>query len=64
MLEELEHAKARGAPILAEFLGGAATSDAYDMTSPEPSGKGVILCIERALAHAGVAPEEVGVGGC
>lgn len=59
VLEEYEHAKARGAPILAELLGGAFTCDAYDMTSPEPNGKGVIMCIERALADAGVAPEEV-----
>eukprot|EP00887_Chlorella_sp_A99_P007954 scaffold12.g7954.t1 len=59
VLEELEHAKARGATILAEFLGGAATCDAHDMTNPEPNGRGVILCIERALANAGVAPEEI-----
>lgn len=64
VLEEYEHAKARGAPILAEFVGGAFTCDAHHMTEPEPNGKGVILCIERALASAGVAPEEVGPRGC
>ncbi|KAI3425760.1 hypothetical protein D9Q98_007735 [Chlorella vulgaris] len=59
VLEELEHAKARGVPILAEFVGGDFTCDAHHMTEPEPNGRGVILCIERALAKAGVAPEEV-----
>ena len=61
MLEELEHAKARGAPILAEFVGGAFTCDAHHMTEPEPNGRGVISCIEKALERSGVAPEEVGV---
>ena len=63
VLEELEHAKARGAPILAEFVGGAFTCDAHHMTEPEPAGRGVIMCIERALAKAGVAPEQVRGGG-
>ena len=47
VLEELEHAKARGAPILAEYLGGSFTCDAYNMTEPLPNGKGVSSCIER-----------------
>lgn len=59
VLEELEHAKARGAPILAEFVGGAFTCDAHHMTEPQPEGKGVIMCIERALEKAGVTPDEV-----
>jgi hypothetical protein len=59
VLEELEHAKVRGAPILAEFVGGAFTCDAHHMTEPEPAGRGVIMCIERALAKAGVSPEQV-----
>lgn len=59
VLEELEHAKARGATILAEFVGGAFTCDAHHMTEPEPNGRGVIMCIERALERAGVTPEEV-----
>lgn len=59
VLEELEHAKSRGAPILAEFIGGAFTCDAHHMTEPEPNGKGVISCIEKSLAHARITPEEV-----
>ena len=47
MLEELEHARARGAPILAEFLGGSFTCDAHHMTEPQPQGHGVRLCIQR-----------------
>ena len=47
MLEELEHARARGAPILAEFLGGSFTCDAHHMTEPQPQGHGVRLCIEK-----------------
>ncbi|CAA7043306.1 unnamed protein product [Microthlaspi erraticum] len=59
LLEELEHAKKRGATIYAEFLGGSFTCDAYHMTEPHPDGAGVKLCIERALAHAGVSKEQV-----
>ncbi|CAN0839541.1 3-oxoacyl-[acyl-carrier-protein] synthase II, chloroplastic [Linum grandiflorum] len=59
LLEELEHAKSRGANIYAEFLGGSFTCDAYHMTEPHPDGSGVILCIERALAQSGVAREDV-----
>ncbi|XP_038700749.1 3-oxoacyl-[acyl-carrier-protein] synthase II, chloroplastic-like isoform X3 [Tripterygium wilfordii] len=59
LLEELEHAKKRGANIYAEFLGGSFTCDAYHMTEPHPDGVGVILCIEKALAQAGIAREDV-----
>ncbi|KAL3830064.1 hypothetical protein ACJIZ3_018866 [Penstemon smallii] len=59
LLEELEHAKKRGATIYAEFLGGSFTCDAYHMTEPHPEGTGVILCIEKALAQSGVSKEEV-----
>ncbi|MED6114074.1 Protein TRANSPORT INHIBITOR RESPONSE 1 [Stylosanthes scabra] len=59
LLEELEHAKQRGAEIYAEFLGGGFTCDAYHMTEPHPDGSGVILCIEKALAHSGVSKEDV-----
>ncbi|MES2198844.1 MAG: beta-ketoacyl synthase N-terminal-like domain-containing protein, partial [Chlamydiota bacterium] len=52
VLESLEHAEARGATILAEYLGGAVSCDAYHMTSPREDGLGVSLCIERALANA------------
>ncbi|KAJ4708864.1 3-oxoacyl-[acyl-carrier-protein] synthase [Melia azedarach] len=59
LLEELEHAKKRGANIYAEFLGGSFTCDAYHMTEPHPDGAGVILCIEKALAQSGVSREDV-----
>lgn len=54
VLEELEHALKRGAPILAEYLGGAINCDAYHMTNPREDGSGVSLCIEDALKDAGV----------
>lgn len=60
LLEELEHAKRRrGAKIFAEFLGGSFSCDAYHMTEPHPDGKGIVLCIERALSQSGVAREDV-----
>ncbi len=59
ILEELEHAMKRNAPILAEFLGYGICADAYHLTSPEPNGEGVERVIQMALAHAGVSPEEV-----
>lgn len=59
ILESLEHAQARGAPILAEYLGGGMTCDAYHMTEPRRDGEGVAQCIRNALADAGVKPEEV-----
>ncbi len=59
VLESLEHAQKRGAPILAEYLGGAINCDAYHMTSPREDGAGVAACIEAALRDAGVAKEKV-----
>ncbi|KAK4266061.1 hypothetical protein QN277_027034 [Acacia crassicarpa] len=59
LIEELEHAKKRGANIYAEFLGGSFTCDAYHVTEPRPDGVGVILCIEKALARSGVSKEDV-----
>ncbi len=59
ILEELEHAKARGAKIYAEFAGYGGSSDAYHITSPNPDGSGGALAITRALEDAGVTPEEV-----
>jgi 3-oxoacyl-[acyl-carrier-protein] synthase II len=59
VLESLEHALERGAPILAEYLGGGVSCDAYHFTEPHPEGKGVIYCLENALANAGVSEGEV-----
>lgn len=59
VLESLEHALARGAPILAEYLGGAISCDAYHMTDPPQDGRGVCLSIEEALKDAGIAKERV-----
>ena len=59
MLEELEHAKARGARIYAELAGSAMNSDAYHMTSPSPGGEGAADCMMLALDDAGINPEQV-----
>jgi 3-oxoacyl-[acyl-carrier-protein] synthase II len=59
ILESEEHAKERGARILAEFAGYGATTDAYHITSPEPSGEGGGRAIKNALEDAGMAPEEI-----
>jgi 3-oxoacyl-[acyl-carrier-protein] synthase II len=59
VLEELESAKRRGAPILAEIVGYAATADASHITAPDPVGAGAALAMRRAVEKARVAPEEV-----
>lgn len=59
VLESLEHALARGAPIYAEYLGGAINCDAYHMTSPREDGSSVASCMEMALANAGVSKDRV-----
>lgn len=59
ILEEYEHAKARGAKIYAEVAGGGLSSDAYHMTAPHPDGIGVVRVMENCLKDAGVRPEEV-----
>ncbi|WP_040252663.1 beta-ketoacyl-ACP synthase II [Psychroserpens mesophilus] len=59
ILEDYEHAKARGAKIYAEVLGGGLSSDAYHMTAPHPEGIGVIAVMRNCLENAGVKPEEV-----
>ncbi|KAJ6724759.1 3-OXOACYL-[ACYL-CARRIER-PROTEIN] SYNTHASE I CHLOROPLASTIC-LIKE [Salix viminalis] len=61
VMESLEHAMKRGAPIIAEYLGGAVNCDAYHMTDPRADGLGVSSCIERGLEDAGVSPEECGL---
>lgn len=59
ILEELEHAKARGANILAEFAGYGATGDAYHMTAPAPEGEGAAKSMKVALNHAGMNANEI-----
>lgn len=59
ILEELEHARARGANILCELVGGAMNCDAYHMTAPHPEGLGVITCMKMALADAQLNLDEV-----
>ncbi|EAY29714.1 beta-ketoacyl-ACP synthase II [Microscilla marina] len=59
ILEEYEHAKARGATIYAELVGGGMSSDAYHLTAPHPEGLGAINVMKDALNDAGIAPEAI-----
>ncbi|MFK7812379.1 MAG: beta-ketoacyl-ACP synthase II [Maribacter sp.] len=59
ILEEYEHARARGAKIYAEVLGGGLSSDAYHMTAPHPEGIGVVKVMENCLENAGLKAEDV-----
>ncbi|UZH53959.1 beta-ketoacyl-ACP synthase II [Salinimicrobium tongyeongense] len=59
VLEEYEHAKARGAKIYAEVLGGGLSSDAHHMTAPHPEGIGVVAVMENCLRNARLKPEDV-----
>ena len=60
VLEELEHARRRGATAVAEVAGFGSACDAYRVTDPHPDGRGAELAMRRALADAGVGPEAVG----
>jgi 3-oxoacyl-[acyl-carrier-protein] synthase II len=60
VLEELEHAKRRGANILAEVTGYGSTADAFRVTDSHPEGRGAAACMRAAIADAQLAPEEVG----
>jgi 3-oxoacyl-[acyl-carrier-protein] synthase II len=60
VLEELEHAKKRGATIYAEVTGYGTTADAFRMTDPHPEGRGAIKAIEYAFADAGLKPTDIG----
>jgi len=59
ILEELEHAKKRGAKIYAELIGGGMSADAHHLTAPHPEGEGARLVMANALRDAKIAPEEV-----
>ncbi len=61
ILEELEHAKKRGATIYAEIIGGGLSADAYHITAPHPEGLGAKLVMENCLRDANIQPEDVDV---
>jgi 3-oxoacyl-[acyl-carrier-protein] synthase II len=60
VLEELEHARRRGAPIYAELTGYGTTADAYRVTDSHPDGRGAIACIKGALKDSGLLPADIG----
>lgn len=59
VLETEENAKKRGAVILAELAGFSNCTDGYHVTSPHPEGIGAVFCMEKAISHAGLKPEDV-----
>ncbi len=60
ILEELQHARARGAEILAEIVGFGQSADAYHITAPVPDGRGARLAMMQAIEDAGIAPTDIG----
>lgn len=60
VLEELEHARARGAKIYGEVVGYGSTCDAYHVTAPAPDGEAAQECMRESLRSAGIAPEQIG----
>lgn len=59
VLEDWDHAHARGTTILAEVIGAASTADTYHITAPDPEGNGAVRCMETALADAGITAADV-----
>ena len=59
ILEEYEHAKARGAKIYCEIVGGGCSADAYHFTAPHPQGKGAKKAMRDAIAEAGITPDQI-----
>jgi 3-oxoacyl-[acyl-carrier-protein] synthase II len=59
VLEELDHARRRGAPILGEILGYGSTADAYRITDIHPEGRGAIACMRMAIRDAGLDPADI-----
>ena len=59
VLEDLDHALARGAKIYGEIVGCGLSSDAYHITAPHPDGRGAMLCMDRAIKSAGLKPTDI-----